>query len=200
MPGAGKTMISTIAIDTLRRQFDQDASVAVCFLYFDYRMEYNNIAELVAIILRQVAAQRAPLAKSARSLFEKYTPKKSKPPLKDYISTLQSILLEWNKVLLVVDAIDECPSSNGTRQVFLDHLNTIQANSNVKIMITGRPDPDIIDVMHSGGARFLDIKARDEDVEIYITGRMRKSSGFSRLNENLQQEIKTEITRAVDGM
>ena len=200
MPGAGKTMISTLAIDFLRGECQQDPAVAVCFLYFDYRIKYNNVTELVAIILRQLAAHRLPLAKPVRSLYELYGLRNSKPPLRDYISTLQSALSEWKKVFLVVDAIDECPSSNSTRQAFLGDLNTIQANSKLRIMITGRPNPDVVDVMRSRKAKLLEIRARDEDVETYIADRILKSDGLARQPVVLQQLIKARITQAVDGM
>lgn len=200
MPGAGKTMISTLAIDFLRRECQQDPMVAVCFLYFDYRIKYDSVTELVGIILRQLAAQKLPLAKPVRSLFELYGLRNSKPPLRDYISTLQCTLCEWDKVFLVVDAIDECSSSNSTRQAFLADLDTIQANSKLRIMITGRPNPDVVEVMRFKKSTFLEIRARDEDVETYITDRLRKSDGLARQPEMLQQKIKTKVTQAVDGM
>ncbi|OJJ01824.1 hypothetical protein ASPVEDRAFT_192125 [Aspergillus versicolor CBS 583.65] len=200
MPGAGKTMISTLAIDFLRREYQQDPMVAVCFLYFDYRIKYDNVTELLAIILRQLAAQKLPLAEPVRLLFEKYGIRDSKPPLKEHILTLQAVLLQWKTVFLVVDAIDECPSSNSTRQAFLEDLHAIQANSKLRIMITSRPNPDIVGVMKYGGARFLEIRARDEDVKAYIKGRLRKSDGLAGQNSKLQRRIKRQITNAADGM
>ncbi|KAL2862475.1 ankyrin repeat-containing domain protein [Aspergillus lucknowensis] len=198
MPGAGKTMISTLAIDYLREGYRDDPGVAVCFLYFDYRVSRNDPSQLLTIVLRQLVEQNLVLPEAIRSLFSTHNRKNSKPSLKDLWAALESALLDWQAVFLVVDAIDECP--NDIRDEFLQQLLDLEAKTQLRTMITSRPHPDITDLMRKNGTAFLEISARDEDVQKYIDGRLRKSEGLRQQSQQLRDKIRKKVTQAADGM
>ena len=46
----------------------------------------------------------------------------------------------------------------------------------------------------------LEIRASNEDVERYLEGHIRQLPSFVQRNRQLQEEIKTGISEAVDGM
>ncbi|KAH7176018.1 hypothetical protein EDB81DRAFT_611468, partial [Dactylonectria macrodidyma] len=50
------------------------------------------------------------------------------------------------------------------------------------------------------GSISLEIRARDDDVQMYLTGQMYKLPHFVRSSPDLQNKIKTTIAKAVNGM
>jgi hypothetical protein len=51
-----------------------------------------------------------------------------------------------------------------------------------------------------GRSTLLEIRANDEDVQRYLDGHMSRLPSFVLRRHDLQEEIKTEIIKAVDGM
>lgn len=66
-------------------------------------------------------------------------------------------------------------------------------------MVTSRFIPEITD-QFKGTAVTLEIRASCENIERYINGHLEQLPSFVQKNRHLQQEIKTGISKAVDGM
>ncbi|KAL4899574.1 hypothetical protein BDW74DRAFT_188962 [Aspergillus multicolor] len=115
MPGAGKTMISTLVIDFFRHRARMDPTIAVCFIYFDFRERNNNIANTLAILLRQLAEQQQPLPESLYTLYRSHRTKSGRPSIRELSCCLEASLSRWSRAFLVVDALDECPSTINMR-------------------------------------------------------------------------------------
>ncbi len=64
--------------------------------------------------------------------------------------------------------------------------------------MTSRFIPEI--VKNFEGSISLEIRASDEDVRRYLEGHMSRLPSFVLRGLDLQEEIKTEIIKAVDGM
>jgi hypothetical protein len=74
----------------------------------------------------------------------------------------------------------------------------LQARTGAKLLATSRPVPDIeIEFRESLS---LEIVASDEDAKRYLDGHMSQLLPFVSRRPNLQDAIKTEITRAAEGM
>lgn len=66
--------------------------------------------------------------------------------------------------------------------------------------MTSRPIPELTEKFESEGAKSLEIRASDEDVQRYLKGHLSQLPSFVSRNPYLQKEIITAIMKTVDGM
>lgn len=85
----------------------------------------------------------------------------------DISKLLCSEVKHFSKAYIGIDALDECPDSDGTRDKFLTELMTLP--SNVKLLITSRPNRCIEHMLE--GAKCLEITAHDDDVRRHLAAR-----------------------------
>jgi len=104
----------------------------------------------------------------------------------------------YSRVFIVIDALDECRLSDGSRARLLSELFTLQANSGANFFATSRFIPEITEKFE--GSPPLEIHTREEDVRRYLGSRISNFPAFVQRNADLQEEIKTKIVKAVDGM
>jgi hypothetical protein len=102
----------------------------------------------------------------------------------------------YSRVFIVVDALDECQASNNCRSIFLSEIFNLQVKYGVNIFATSRFIPDITEKFN--GSKSLEIRAHNGDILKYLDGRISQSE--SKCLKTYREEIKTEITKAVDGM
>ena len=104
----------------------------------------------------------------------------------------------YSRVFVVVDALDECQVSDDCRKKFLSKLFNLQTNCAANIFVTSRFIPEIVDQFKTSVS--LEIRASTEDVARYLEGHIGQLPSFVQRNRQLQEEIKVEISEAVDGM
>jgi hypothetical protein len=195
IPGAGKTILTSIVVDYLYTKFRKDPSIGIAYLYCNFRRQHEQKPEdLIASLLKQLLQELSFVPESVRILYNKPT----RPSLDEISKTLHSIITNFSKVYIVVDALDECQLSGRYRSKFLSNIFSLQAKSTTKLFTTSRPIPDI--EKEFKGCLSKEILASNEDVERYLDGHMSQLPAYVLSKPNLQKEIKTEIVKAVKGM
>lgn len=144
----------------------------------------------------QLAQGRSPLSDSVKSLYDKHKKKQTRPSFDEIVTALQSVATIYSRVFLIVDALDECQGTDGCREKFLSETFALQAKCGVNVFATSRLIPDIMTKFE--GSVSLEIRAHDEDVRKYLDGRISKIGHT--LLDKYREDIKNEITKAVDGM
>ncbi|KAL2826768.1 purine and uridine phosphorylase [Aspergillus pseudoustus] len=202
IPGAGKTILSSIIINDLgRRFFDRSKSVGVGYIYCNFRREHEQrITNLLATLLKQLTRGQSQdcMPKCVRSLHDDHAKDGTRPCIQEILETLQSVMKLYSRVFIVVDALDECQVVDGCRGKLLSELFHIQAQFPVNICITSRPLVDI--TISLNGALTLEIRARKDDVARYVESHMGTLRSVVQTNAQLQTDIIMGIADAVDGM
>jgi len=80
--------------------------------------------------------------------------------------------------------------------MFLSEISSLQTKTGANLFATSRFIPDITEEFN--GRIKLEIRAHDNDVRQYLDGRILQSA--QKLLETHREEIKTQITKVVDGM
>lgn len=208
IPGAGKTMLTSIVVDDLSARFRNDRSVGVAYLYCDFRRQGEQTSEdLLASLLKQLAQDRPSLPDSVKSLYDQHKNKGTRPTLGDISRALQWVADLYSRVFVVIDALDECQVSGGCRSAFLLQIFSLQANRSASVLATSRPIQEIENEFVKR-SMILRISATDEDVETYLDGRMPELPLLKEDNkdvsneakEKLKEEIKANIIDVVSGM
>lgn len=199
MPGAGKTILTSIVIDTLETLYLlDDKDIGIAYVYCNFRRQDEQTArELLASLLKQLLQSLSTLPETAKSLYNKHNTRDSRPSLEEISNTLPSVIKLYSRVFILIDAIDECRESDGSQTRFLQEVFELQRKSKFNIFATSRPIPGIVDQFKDSIS--LEIRATDEDVRMFLHSQMTQLPGFL-CRQNLQEEVINEIVRSVKGM
>jgi hypothetical protein len=154
--------------------------------------------ELLAALLRQLSRGCSILPDVVKLLYHKHRAKETRPSITELSRALHAVAALYSRVFVIVDALDECQESNGCQKKILAEILDLETKFSANVFATSRPIPEIARVFKDKIR--LEVRARDDDVQRYLGGRLSRVSGFLRSDRQLQEEIKTEIVRAVDGM
>ncbi|CAH0057563.1 unnamed protein product [Clonostachys solani] len=199
IPGAGKTTLTSMVINHVGSKFNNDAEIGIAYIYCSYqRQEEQETGKLLASVLRQLTQCFHPLPKSLKNLYSVHGIKQTRPSENELLEALHFVVRRYSRVFLVIDALDECQTSNNRISNFLDKLVELQRKYGANIFTTSRYIPHIVNYFGSGMS--LEIRARKDDITRYINGRMDQMPFHVQANEKLQEEIRAEIADAVDGM
>jgi Cdc6-like AAA superfamily ATPase len=199
IPGAGKTILASIVIEELSTQFQNDNSVGIAYIFCHFQRQHEqNVEDLLASLLKQLTQGRSFLPDTIKSLYKNHLKKRTRPSVNEISIALQSVATIYSRVFLVIDALDECQISHNCRRTFISELLRLQANCGTNLFATSRFIPDITENFR--GSLLLEIRASTHDVRRYVDGYMSSLPSFVGRSLDLQEEVKTEIVKAVDGM
>ena len=199
IPGAGKTMITSIVVDSLCSQFENDGSIGIAYLYCNFRQQQDQRpVDLLASLLGQLVQRQPSVPTSMKSLYEHCQVKRMRPSFDEISEVFQSILTSYSRTFIVIDALDECGTFDGGCRKLLCEIFNLQAKTRTSLFATSRFIPGITEQFR--GSLSLEIRANDGDVRRYLDGHMSQLRPFVSRKPDLQEEIKTEIIKAVDGM
>ncbi|OBT85043.1 hypothetical protein VE02_07148 [Pseudogymnoascus sp. 03VT05] len=198
IPGAGKTMIAAIAVDHIWKAFQGD-NVGVAYIYCNYkRQETQTTTDLLAAILKQLVQERPLYGESVSTLYRLHTDRRTRPSLDEICTALDSVLNNYSKAYIVIDALDECSDGDGTRSELLTILRRLQAKTDTRLMVTSRFVSRIEQSFE--GSLMLEIRASEADVKRYVTGQLHRLPMCIQRDPELQGETQDGIVLAVDGM
>jgi hypothetical protein len=199
IPRAGKTVLTSIVVDYLNSKRQIDPSISIAYIYCNFRRkDEQKIDDLLASLLKQFIQEQSSVPDSTKTLYNQHKDKQTRPSLDKISKTLNSAITYYSKAYIVVDALDKCQLSNGCRSTFLLNIFSLQAKTGAKLFTTSRPIPDIKELFK--GCLSLEILARDKDVGKYLNGHMSQLPKFVLSKPKLQEEIITEIVKAVEEM
>jgi len=213
IPGAGKTIITSIVIkylfdkfqhcdiqgdgDIQDRSIQNDGSIGIAYLYCNFRRQNEQKAEeLLASLLKQLAREHSATPPILKALYDWHKIKQTRPSFDEISKALQSVTVMYSTVFIVIDALDECQVSDGCRTRLLSEIFNLQIKNGASIFVTSRFIPDITKTFQ--GSLSVEIRASEEDLQKYLDGRILKSESV--VLKSCREEIKTEITKAVNGM
>ena len=190
-------MLSSIVVEHLRHELQNDNDVSVIFLYCSYkRQEEQKTGNLLTSALQQLVQSRPSIPEEVDILYKSHRDEGTRPSIKEVVSVVCSIVSSLSKLYLVVDALDECASTERRRLV--EELFKLRAQNQLNIFATSRDLPGI--KAQFFGCTALEIRASEEDVRRYLENCMRELPRCVVQHADLQSKITTQILALVDGM
>lgn len=197
IPGAGKTILTSIVVEDLIKRHQSMPDVGIAYVYCNFRRgDTQKAVNLLESLLRQLVESQPCVPESVKSMYEQS--KTMRPSLSVFSELLQEVASLHSRVFIVIDALDECPISDGERETFLDKLSDLRKETKANVFATSRFIPEIEEMLEVDVC--LEICAKPEDVESYLVGHMGRLPRFVRRDEPLQKAIKTAILQSVKGM
>ncbi|KAJ7044895.1 ankyrin repeat-containing domain protein [Mycena alexandri] len=199
MPGAGKTVLSSVVVDHLESHSGAGNTTVACVYLNHKETQIQTPSNLLAALWRQLVFGKTISTESmVQKLHQKHLEKRTRPSLADIHDVLRSVVSEWSRVYIVVDALDEYPEDQ--RRILLEHLTVL--DSTVNLMLTSRPHIALDTVLPLGFGE-LEIRGSDTDIRKYVDQRIQNSERLSllvRVWPRLREEIILKIVRTAGGM
>lgn len=199
VPGAGKTMMASIVVDHLHNTFRVDDSIGICYIYCSFRnTDKQNLDDLMAALLKQLLYSRSLPLGGVRDLYDLHRERHTRPSMDELRKTLHSLAMGYSRLFVVVDALDECQTSDGCQSRFISELLALQSTMGANILATSRISSEI--ATRFDGAVLKEIRAIDDDIGKYLDSNLSHLAGIVSRDPALQREIKQKIMRCADGM
>ncbi|KAF9882257.1 ankyrin repeat protein [Colletotrichum karsti] len=199
LPGAGKTMLSSIVAEYLQDRFQTDETIGVAYVFCNYRRRDEQTSRnLLASLLKQLYQGLRGGFSDIETVYEGHASGKRPLSTEEIKHHLRSITTRYTKVFLVSDALDECRVEGENRDKFLSSILELRKIANVNCFATSRTNPEIAN--HFAHDHAIEIRAADDDVRAYLDGHISQLPSSVKKNKELQDDIKAMIVKAVQGM
>ncbi|KAK4465324.1 hypothetical protein QBC42DRAFT_248642 [Cladorrhinum samala] len=177
-PGAGKTVISSTVIDRIHDMLQNETRQGLAYMYAEYKESDNqSTRQILRCLLKDLGTRRRrttlQLPVAIQQLYEKCQRLSKSPSEEQILGTLQSVIKEFERVFIVVDALDELPIPS--QAGICDALYDLQIKtSRINLFATSRRNEEIeaLQLFAQESCAKLEIKARSDDIEIYLEGRL----------------------------
>jgi len=188
--------ISSIVIDTLRRQ-TRGQNAAVLYLYCDYQAQKDQaVVNMIGALLRQIALRGPRISSQIKSAFNESKEEGGESlRLPDMVKLLARVIGLIELVYLCIDAVDEVLRQH--RPEFLRSLRQIIDDTpNVRLFLTGRSYIlRELDNHLTKGANVIHIVADLGDITRYLNRRMEDDSCQD--PDLMTEELKNDIMRTM---
>ena len=199
IPGAGKTILSSIVVNDLHDRFHGDTAVGIAYIYCNFRQQETQKAEdLLASLLKQLSQKWSSLPDCVKALHDRHQTERTRPLTDEITKTLHSVAAMYSQVFIVVDALDECKESYDCRSKILTEIFSLKVQFGANFFATSRFVANIEEKFKESLS--LEIRASDYDVRVYLDRRMSNLPSFVSRSPELQERIKNDIVKAADGM
>ena len=202
IPGAGKTVLCGAAIESILQ--DSKESIAVAYFFCDYKNQESQRAEVIfGSLATQIALQSPHAMGYLQEYYDELNPKGEfgrQAEVEELISIIQHMAGHFEKVYIVVDALDECGHEAWSTA---DALKTLaEGTYTINMALFSREEEDIRDSLADDFSR-IEIAAQTGDLELYVRAKMSRKKNLKELyvrNPQLNREIRNHLIRGAKGM
>ncbi|KAI0014852.1 ankyrin repeat-containing domain protein [Xylariomycetidae sp. FL0641] len=196
IPGAGKTITTSMVVEHLENKFSCHPSVGVAYIYCNFRRNDQTPHRLMSSLLRSLVERLPVIPQDIINVYEDARKKKRDFPDDQIAPLLRTVAAKSSSTFVIVDALDEL--SRASRVAFIRALLTLQDETATNLFLTSRNYPHILEAL--GKAIQIEVKATPEEVRLYLNNHRHEFPTIARKNPEIQDRIKDTIVQAVNGM
>jgi len=185
------------------------ASLAI--FYYDFREDRKELVSgLLSSVLYQLCDQSDSYHDILSAFYSAHRNRSQIPGDDKLVECLMDLLKcpGSRPVYLVIDALDECPSTyslSSPREKLLTFLeDLVEAQlPNLRICVTSRPEVDIraiIEPLAFSAVSLHDESGQKEDIMVYIESIVNTNKNMQKWNREHKQLVIDVLTKKADGM
>ncbi|KAF8512781.1 hypothetical protein JB92DRAFT_2669017, partial [Gautieria morchelliformis] len=200
IPGAGKTILCSTIIEELSRHSRSDPFLAMAFFYFDFNNKDTLPDDVLRSLIVQLSAQCVSTPHALESLFSmnEQGGVRRDPRQEDLMSTLKTIVMSFQVVYIVFDALDECPE----RSRFLKLLREVHdwKLDALHLLATSRKEGDISKALSGLVSHDISMNKSpvDRDIQVYVSRRL--DIEFSMCSTEEKEMVQSTLMKDAHGM
>ncbi|OCH94796.1 hypothetical protein OBBRIDRAFT_746651, partial [Obba rivulosa] len=207
-PGSGKSILCSAIIEDVEDLCKTQGSSVSAYFYCDFRdTAKRNVRGIRSSLLWDLSAQSNVCAKILASLYSKCNRGSREPSDAALAESLKDVLmvLAQNAVFIVIDALDECPASSGTRQKVLELVAEITGLSlaNIHVCVTSRPEPDLQRFLEPLAHQKVNVDKESgqmEDIAYYVRSVMDSDPSFRQWRDQDKTLAIDTLSQKAGGM
>jgi hypothetical protein len=180
----------------------------ISYWYFTFtEVEKQSVSSLMCSLIRDICSNRRDTPDVVQACLDA-NHGNQRPTMERLMDMLQAVLKGFDSVYLIIDALDECPKSNGERAKLLDTIDEIFSwrVDQLHIFVTSRREIDIQDAFdempeENGCRQVIEVQGDkcQEDIEKFLEQRLEERE-FARWTPELKKEVKLMLGAWADGM
>ncbi|KAH6958097.1 ankyrin repeat protein [Fusarium avenaceum] len=201
--GIGKTFQTSVIINHLTTSFGEDSDTGLAYFYCNFeRREQQTPDQIFVCILKQLAECLPFLPAAVQFLYDAHWSERTRPSLQQILDTLQAVIVEFSRVFIVIDALDDCGVVEGSRETIFLELARLQQQHGINVLVTLRDESKIKLEMELNFSNlvFLDLPASEHDIAEYAEEYLSHLPGPFHENGALRDFAKTVILKSADGV
>jgi hypothetical protein len=205
IPGCGKTILSSTAIEHLLQHCHDDASMVAAYFYFDFNDTEKQDPELMLrSLLCQLVQRSFTIPKGVDALYSSCENGRRKPSLYALLDVTRQAAQEFAHVYVILEALDEC-SQRSELMAMLETVAGWQLD-NLHLLMTSRKERDIESSLESyvgeEDAVCLQRDVVDQDIQRYVQQRLHDDKDLAKWNKDdaIRQEIEEALMHGARGM
>ncbi|TFK24848.1 ankyrin [Coprinopsis marcescibilis] len=195
MPGAGKTILSSIVINHLQSLAKSRGNISVVFAYFRYTNPIT-VKDVLAALVRQNLEDHPAVYEFVKPLYDHHLRKGTHPSQEELFNLLKQIARSniFTMSFCVLDGLDEAPSD--TQTDILSSLSSLGIN----FFITSRPLAALNHIVPE--ASFINITVKNADIALMLADRVNRSPAFKGLlnRDDWHSKVLTKVLEKSSGM
>ncbi|TFK23450.1 hypothetical protein FA15DRAFT_561822, partial [Coprinopsis marcescibilis] len=197
MPGSGKTILTSIAVNHLELKRASTTDVAVLYVYCRYS-DYYTTTDILCTFVRQLLEEHGNLVAPIKAFCMDHQQKGTRPSKSGLLVLLKKLLITFTKVYASIDALDELPDE--TKYDVLETLCSLPPNTS--ILLTSRPLNAIRYLIPHAEHVSME-SGTGKDIDTFIMSKLGQSPRLRSLlkgNTRLIQEVCEQIKDKSQGM
>lgn len=200
---------SSSAIYHLKKTFGQDPYTAQAYFYISFSdEEKQTVRSMVKSLIVQVCGCRPDTPQPILDL-SRFQTVNHEPGLELLEATLQATTEDFKRIYLVIDGLDECPTTGDERSELLKFIKRIHGWSRptLHILLTSRREQDIEEALGplfgtSAGVK-VDLERHqrevDRDIGTFIVQKL-ESPEFNSWPQTTKDNVEKTLTEKAEGM
>ncbi|KAH9909661.1 hypothetical protein F4778DRAFT_8448 [Xylariomycetidae sp. FL2044] len=219
IPGSGKSILAATVIEDLctRVRHETQTSIGVAYIYCaDGNISVGKskrvpdisgsdceaiITPVLQEVLKQLVLSTGSVPAFIRDLYSQSPkPRKYKkhwrPSAEEVLENLKTAVALHSKVFLIIDQLDRVDME--VLGLLMTNLQALRANKEINILVTTREYPDIEAILRPTAK--LEISATAEDIEAYVTARIKTLPDWFRNDDTLTDEVRKLTVNNASGI
>jgi hypothetical protein len=200
IPGAGKSILASYLAEEIEKHCSSSSSVnlrlghAYYYCYFGHNQDESP--HFLRWIIGQLCRQSNQVPKELQNIYKSG----KSPTLSSLLSVLHSVLRQFKRVYLVLDAVDESMPRADLLRVIRD-LSTDIRFSSLGLVVTSRQYVDIEQVLESCSISItMSNPFVEEDIRALVHSTVRSDARYQPWPEDLKCELQDTIPQRAKGM
>lgn len=172
-----------------------NATPAVIYFYCDFKDSLKQTTVgLLGSLIAQLIQKKSEIPDDIENLYQRCDGGEKPPSVSNLGRCLYSIVKEFSKVVVIIDALDECVE----RDSLFEKLEWLQGNTN--LLITSRGELEI--KLQFENLPSLEMREEDvsPDIKLFVSSELMRQPKLRRLKLATKLEITSSLTKGANGM
>ena len=201
IPGSGKTVLCSTIIEHIRDLRIHSSGIGFAYYYFDFNDERKQTIDgFLSSVLTQLSYQTETLPDGVRYLHEQSSNGSLRPKRAALIDALFSVAKSYQKVYIIVDALDECQDRTEVVTLIMQIVNI--GSKNIHLMGTSRRERDLESVFQDNRSQTVSLTGAfvDKDIALYVRSKLSRDRRLQAWPGSVKDEIETVLIEKACGM